>query len=110
MTVRQVPIVAYAGDSSASSQEPASSNGGVNAVNVVVIVQRVEKIDHFLFLRLGQFDKILRQVAHFGGAYLPAGPGNEFGNGIEVFHLAEETGADMACGNFLGLQRFDILR
>src|SRR2546427_9775547 len=109
MTVRQLPIVAYAGGSSASSHERASSNGGVNAVNIVVIVQRVEEIQHFPFLRFGQFDKTLREVAPLGGAGFPAGAGDEFGNGIEVFDLADEPGAGMAFGNFLGLQRLDIL-
>ena len=109
MTVRQLPIVAYAGGSSASSYERASSNGGVNAVNIVVIVQRVEKIDRFLSLRFGQFDKILGEVSQLGGGCLPAGSGDEFGNGVQVFDFADETGAGMALRNFLGFERFDIL-
>src|SRR2546421_11794547 len=87
-----------------------SFHGRVNAVHVVVVIQRVEKIGDLFFLCVGESDEVLREIAKLGGGYLPAGPRKEFGDCVEVFDFRDVTGADVTFGNFLRFQRFHVLR
>src|SRR5438876_9843458 len=72
-----------------------SFKGRVNAVDVIVIVERVEKISDLLFLRVGQLDKVPGEIAQFRCAHFPAGVGEEFGDGVQMLDFAEESRPDV---------------
>src|SRR5437660_3167157 len=87
-----------------------SFHGRINTMDVVVVVERAEKIDDLLSLRVRQPNEVLREVTQLGGSQLPAGLREEFGDSVEVFDFGDETSAKVTFGNFLRLERLQILR
>src|SRR5206468_13133286 len=57
-----------------------------------------------------EFRKILRQVANLRRRDGPARRFERAGDGIQVLDLGEEPRAALAFGDFLRLERFDLLR
>jgi predicted Rossmann fold flavoprotein len=87
-----------------------SPKGGVDVMDVVVIVQRVQKIGHFLAVGVADFREVFREITDFGGDNVPAARFQTLGNGVEILDLGEKSRASLAFGNLFGFQRFDLLR
>ena len=83
--------------------------GGVDAVDVAVVVEGGEEGADFLVLVFGEFGEGFGEVAQFAGLEFPAEGGEGFGDGGEFFGVGEEGGADVAWGDFFGVEVFDVL-
>ena len=84
-----------------------------DAVDVVVVVERLQKFADFGALRVGQFGKLLRNVADFARHHRPAVWRKPFGNGVNRRAVADELRAGRAFGNVVVLlvrQRFHFVR
>lgn len=75
-----------------------------------MFVEGGEEGDDFGFEGFGDVDEILGDMAHLGGGDDPAGFCEELTHRIEVGTVAEEAGADVAGGDVIGFEGFDVLR
>src|SRR5688572_21340156 len=77
----------------ATSISPASRllDRRVDVMDIVVIVEGVEKIHHVLASLLVELWRILGHVSNFGGQNLPACRLQRLGNGIQILDRGEEA-------------------
>ena len=79
-------------------------------MNIVVVIERIQKVGNLFARGRIQFWKCFREVADFRRNNVPAGGFERFGNGIEIFDFREEPRALLPFGNLLVFERLDFLR
>jgi len=83
--------------------------GGVDAVDVFVVVELVEEGGDFFAVGFVEFWKRFGEVTDFRSGDVPASGFERFGDVIEILDLGDEARAFVAFGNFLGFERLDFL-
>lgn len=78
-------------------------------MDVIVIVQRIEKTDDFFVRRFVQFREAFGDVADFRRDHIPAGRFQRFRNRVEIADLSQKPRALLTFGNFVRFERFDFL-
>src|ERR1700690_395920 len=94
---------------SPSISSPFSPHCRIHPMHIVVVVQRVKEVGHLLARGVAQLGEVLGQVADFGRDDRPAGALQSLGDVVELLGLSEEARAFLACGDFLGFERLDLL-
>ena len=70
-------------------------------MHIIMFVERVEKFADFILLRLGEFGKLLRNVANFARHDRPAVGGKPLGNCVDGCAFANEFRTRRAFGNVI---------
>ena len=76
-------------------------------MDVVVVIEGVEKVGHFLASALGKLREILGHITHLGGDDCPPCGFERLGDGVQILHLGQKPRPLATLRNLLRLQRLN---
>src|SRR5262245_60246610 len=82
----------------------------VHTVDIIVIVQRIEKIGDLFSGRLAQFGEILGEVSNLRRDDIPTSRLQRLRDRVQLLDFGQESGSFVSRWDFVGFQRFDFLR
>ena len=74
-----------------------------------MVIDGIEELGNLLLFSLAEFDRVLGHIADLAGDDLPTGLGQPVADRRQIFDLRQESGAHMAFGNLLAIQRLQVL-
>ena len=79
-------------------------------MHIIVVIERIQKLRNFFAGLIVKVRSILCHVTNLRRENIPPGGFKRFRYGIQISNRSEEPCAVLSCGNFILLQRLDLLR